>query len=82
MTDHRFDTIGNPVDYQAEVVSAEAFSCAKESLRAFFFRICEERGRWTGLDDMSVFDEDYLVRYSSGKAHLVRDHQHGHALFG
>jgi hypothetical protein len=34
------------------------------------------------LDDHTVFHEDNPVGNFAGKAHFVRDHQHGHTLFG
>src|SRR5512139_62717 len=34
------------------------------------------------LDDAAAVHEDHSVGRAAGEAHLVRDHDHGHALFG
>ena len=42
----------------------------------------EELRRGPGFHHHAVFHKDHLVGHVAGEAHLVGDHQHGHALVG
>ena len=45
-------------------------------------RIAEELLRRRHLDDLAPVHEDHPVGDAAGEAHLVRDAEHGHAVFG
>src|SRR6266581_8537303 len=54
----------------------------EELLRALRARLAEEILLECVLDDLAAIHEDHPVRDHARKAHLVRDHHHGHALAG
>ena len=54
----------------------------EEALEAFALGVVEEVGGRAGLDDFAFVHEDDLVGDLAGEAHLVGDHQHGHAALG
>src|SRR5260370_5412130 len=52
---------------------------ADEGACAFVGRLLENRGRRPLLDDQPVIHEDHAIGGVAGEAHLVADHDHGHA---
>src|SRR5437899_2826656 len=54
----------------------------EKSPGALFARAAEERLRVAGLHDHALVHEDDAVGDLAGEAHLVGDHDHGHALAG
>src|SRR5262245_7558961 len=61
--------------------SSMPLDLADEGAGAFLGRRLEDRGRRTLLDDQAVIHEEHAVGGVPGKAHLVADHDHGHARF-
>src|SRR5690606_29148784 len=74
--------------WSTKIVRSATASCsavqdlAQELLRALVLRRVEEPLRDVLLDDFAAVHEDHAVRDRLGKAHLVRDAQHAHALAG
>src|SRR5882672_4654234 len=54
----------------------------QEQLSAFRARLPEKIILQGVLDDLAAVHEDDAVRNLPRKAHLVRDHHHGHAFLG
>src|SRR5215831_1532180 len=61
--------------------SSMPLDLADEGAGALLGRRLEDRGRRTLLDDQAVIHEEHPVGGVPGKAHLVADHDHGHARF-
>src|ERR1700689_4126210 len=55
---------------------------AQEILRPRMLRLVEHGFRRALLDDDAAVDEQHPVRYLPGEPHLVRHHDHGHAVAG
>src|ERR1700724_2608680 len=53
---------------------------AQEVLRAFLLRRAQNIARAALLDDLAAVDEDHSIRHLACETHLVRDHDHRHAL--
>ena len=49
---------------------------------SFMLRVAEKFLWRCLLDDLTVGHEDHTVSHAAGKAHFMRDAQHGHAVFG
>lgn len=56
--------------------------CVEKLTGARMVRVLEEHVRGRALDDGAVVHEDYLIGHLAGKAHLVGDAQHRHAVLG
>ena len=54
----------------------------QEALGPFMARMAEEFFRRAFFDDKATVHEDDAVGHFTGEAHFVRDHNHGHAVFG
>ena len=55
---------------------------AEEQLGTVVLRIAEEIFRVVFLDDLTFIHEDDAVGHLAGKAHLMRNHDHSHAVLG
>src|SRR5262249_459153 len=61
--------------------SSMPLDLADEGAGAFVGRRVEDGGGRARFDDQAVVHEDHAVGGVLGKAHLVADHDHGHARF-
>src|SRR5207302_6947580 len=53
---------------------------AQEVLRAFLLRRAQNGARAALLDDLAAIDEYHSIRHLTCETHLVRDHDHRHAI--
>src|SRR5690606_34942298 len=64
----------------AKFLSSDMFQAAEERLRALQLRVPQDFF-WRALFvDLALVDEDDAVGGGVGEAHLVRHHDHGHAV--
>jgi hypothetical protein len=54
----------------------------EELLEAGGGGVLQDLGRWALLADHALVHEHHVVGHPSGEAHIVGDHEHGHALAG
>src|ERR1043165_845491 len=62
------------------VPSDRVRDATQKVLRPLLLRRAQQLARLALLDDLAAVDEDHPVRYLAREAHLVRDHDHRHAI--
>src|SRR5438105_15872453 len=63
------------------VMRSVTLNLPDEGARALVCRALEDLRRRPLLDDQAIVHEHYAIGRGAGEAHLVADHDHGHAAF-